>query len=448
MTSVRAESHSGNAGFAVQVLLGVALVSAAAVRCGLIFSLGAHHTDAGAYEHAEIAGHLARGEGFALRFYGEEAQPTGHQAPAVPWILSLCYRAWGMDTPQARAGFLLFNVALGMVGVAAMYGIGSMMWNRRVGIWAAFGTALYPPLAYTATRIQAVNWSVAWMLVTLGCVMAARRRGSVGWGVCAGLAGGVALLGEPVLSGAFALVWLAVFVAAMRERPRRWAAPLAICLFTGLVVGPWVLRNAAVHGRFVPIKSAFWYSLWQGNHLEGTGTDKLLPDEQVRRKLAWSWGFGRLEGDLARARAQADSVDTLLADEDRREIRRRGSEIEKMDWFRDRALRTIAEHPGHYLRMCGRRLWQMVWFDPTNPRSYVLPYRLCYLALLLLAATGMLVSVRHRPRLWHLPVLVAVGLLAVHALVITSARFRLPLEALLVLPAAVVPARIGSGRTR
>ena len=51
-------------------------------------------------------------------------------------------------------------------------------------------------------------------------------------------------------------------------------------------------------------------------------------------------------------------------------------------------------------------------------------------------AAGVVVSIRQpvKPREWMIPVTLSIAVMAVHVLIITSARFRLPLEALLFLP--------------
>jgi hypothetical protein len=229
------------------------------------------------------------------------------------------------------------------------------------------------------------------------------------------------------------------------RQPRRLGVVAAALLAAAVVLAPWMVRNTLVHERIVFIKSTFWYCFWQGNHIGATGTDKTMPDAQLRSRLAWSWGGATLEADLNAAREQAVSVDTHLAQESLAAIVAEPGEIEKVDHFKTLIRRDLSENPGLYSRLCRVRLGQMLWFDPTNPRAYVLPYRLSYLALLALATMGVGLSLSGRPAMyWQMPLLAGLGILVFHTLTITSARFRLPIEALLLLPAAVVVAALGA----
>ena len=59
------------------------------------------------------------------------------------------------------------------------------------------------------------------------------------------------------------------FVAAMRERRLR---PLLIaCLAAAAVMSPWIVRNAFVFGRFIPVKSNLSYELYQSQLLNEEG---------------------------------------------------------------------------------------------------------------------------------------------------------------------------------
>lgn len=428
-------------------LLCAILLVGVGVRVGIVLSLKTHRGGAGAYEHAAIARSLAAGEGFRYRFFSSQPHPTSHQAPGVPFVLSLCYRALGPGSAKANLAYLMFNVFLGVIAILAVYWLSSTMWRDTVGIWAAACFALYPPLAYDVTRIQAVNWSVSMLLATAALVVATRKNRSPRLAALAGLTAGVGILGEPILLAPFGAAWLAMMAGTCRrgfkdKRKVRLAGVAALLVAAGCV-GPWLVRNYVVHRRIALVKSSFWYVFWQGNQLQASGTDKLEVSQELQERLAWKAGLAGLEKEIAAARRQAASVDTTLTRTQLAEIASRSTEARRMEWFRDAALDVLAGHPWHYVRMCGRRLGQILWFDPTNPRSFLLAYRLSYLGLCALAVVGLCLAVRDRPVLASTPALMLLGLVTVHVTVITSARFRLPIEALYVLPASVALATLG-----
>jgi 4-amino-4-deoxy-L-arabinose transferase-like glycosyltransferase len=410
----------------------------------MIVAIRAHHTDAGMYEHEVIASNLASGNGFRYAFFSDRPLLTSQQAPAIPYLLSFCFRIAGGNTPAARLLFLLgVNVTLAAGATLAMWQLGRRMWNPTVGAWAAAGFAIYPPLIYATTRIQAATWSVCWLLIALALTVEACHRRNWKWGCLAGASAGVGLLGEPIIVFPAALVFLALAANSLRQ-PRRLGVVAAALLATAVVLAPWMIRNAVVHERIVFIKSTFWYCFWQGNHLGATGTDKLLPEADLRDRLAWAWGGATLETDLNAAREQAISVDSHLPQESLAVILAVPSEVEKVDHFKVLAKHAVSEHPSHYITMCGVRAAQLLWFDPTNPRAYVLSYRLSYLVLLSLSIVGVVLSMTGRGAMyWQLPLLAGAGILVFHTLTITSARFRLPIEAFLLLPSALVFAALG-----
>jgi len=209
---------------------------------------------------------------------------------------------------------------------------------------------------------------------------------------------------------------------------------LAVGAAMAITLLPWTLRNAAVLGRPVLIKSTFWYVFWEGNNLQSTGSAGAGFSPEFAHALSW-----RLSGeaDMNRARSTSHLIDDqAIPAEALARIRSRPREIDKMDWFREESIRTVREHPGHYLSMCAYRAFKLAWFDSTNPRSLALQYRLSYLLLLFLAVVGVLANLRHPPRQWLVPVIMTLAVALVHVLVITSARFRISLEGMMLLPAA------------
>ena len=137
-----------------------------------------------------------------------------------------------------------------------------------------------------------------------------------------------------------------------------------------------------------------------------------------------------------KARRRGVSVDSRLDADFIEQLQALPTEIERMDRFRSLALAELAANPKRYLRLCRQRLYFWIWFDLTNPRSYLWHYRICYLTLLASAVCGITLTRRSWSK-WA-PILVAAAALTmVHVAVITSARFRIPLE-LLMIPYASV----------
>ncbi len=405
--------------------------------------------DAGAYEHEVIARALAAGDGFRFNFFGDALQPTGHQAPALPMLLGLGYLLFGIGSAGGRLFAELVLAGLGVVGAWALGRLALEWWGRRAMALAMAGFALYPAFVYLPTRIQAVNWMIPFLLLTtLGFVRLEASRGDARaprrLAIGTGIVGGLGALGEPILAAPFALCWLLFAWRARAVRATGATAPalrpaLVVAAACALTLAPWMLRNAVVLHRLAFVKSSFAYVAWQGNHRGGSGTDKVEVPADVQRALAWRAGGGRgTEALLETARRQAVSVDAALTAADSAELLALPDEGARMRWFGTRLRAELTADPAAYLGVSARRLGMLAWFDPTNPRSFVLAYRLPYLVLAAFALAGVVLLARHgAPSGFGYWTAAALGLVVVHTLIITSARFRLPLEALYLLPAAL-----------
>ncbi len=196
-----------------------------------------------------------------------------------------------------------------------------------------------------------------------------------------------------------------------------------------LVIGPWLWRNWRVHGEPVFIKSTFGYAFWQGNNPASWGTDKVpkWSAEQLRR--AHDFTLAGMNRALWEARHETLYIDDIvLKPGDYREFQGL-SEPARSRMLGERALVFIRQHPQQYLRLCFQRLRYLLLFDETNPKAAHPFYRLATVVWLVLAVVGVFASRRHWHALWPLFTIFAVVMLF-HALTISSARFRIPVEAL------------------
>lgn len=428
------------------LLLGLVLLTLA-VRLAAILWLRTYLGDAGAYEHDPIARSLVAGEGFRYAFFSDTPELSGHQAPAVPMLLALGYALFGVATPMAKLFVQVVLAGLVSLGAGALGVVAWHWWGRRAMVAAMLCFALYPAFVYMPTRIQAVNWALAFLLLYFAGVVALREgRGTPRLAMLTGLVAGLGVLGEPILAAPFGLCWLWL---AWRERAA-WRLPALVAGVAALSVAPWLVRNAVVLGKAGFVKSSFWYVAWQGNHPGATGTDKLAVAPDVAAALAWRLAGGpETERLLDEARRQAVSVDIAITAADSAALRALPDEKARMGWFGDRLRRELRGDPSSYLRVVSKRAAMLVWFDPTNPRSFVFAYRVPYLLLAILGVFGLVALARNatQPAGWALWWYAVGGLLVVHSLVITSARFRLPIEALLILPTAFLLSRVRVWRT-
>jgi len=428
------------------LLLGLVLLTLA-LRLAAVLWLRTYVGDAGAYEHDPLARSLVAGEGFRYAFFSDTPAPSGHQAPALPMLLATGYALFGVGTPMAKLAVQIVLAGLVSLGAGALGVVAWHWWGRRAMVVAMLAVALYPAFIYMPTRIQAVNWALAFLLLFFAGVVALREgRGTPRLAALTGLVAGLGVLGEPILAAPFGLCWLWL---AWQERGA-WRLPALVAGFAALSVAPWLVRNAVVLGKAGFVKSSFWYVAWQGNHPGATGTDKLAVAPDVAAALAWRIAGGpETERLLDEARRQAVSVDVAISAADSAALRALPDERARMGWFADRLKRELRADPGSYVKVVAKRAAMLVWFDPTNPRSFVFAYRVPYLLLAGLGVLGLVAMLRQGAQpagvaLWWCTI---AGLLLVHTLIITSARFRLPIEALFVLPAAFFLSRVRVWRT-
>ncbi|MGC3966716.1 MAG: hypothetical protein QM775_04905 [Pirellulales bacterium] len=399
------------------------------------------------YEHGAIAENLLAGRGFSVWYLGTEG-PTSQQAPWVPFVLAGSYALFGVGSAAAIFAYQLLQCAAGAALVAGVLQLTRNLFPDRPGMaWAAaWCAALFPPHIYMATHVQASPWAALGVVAVLALVC--NPTAAVTWrrAATAGLLGGWLLLVDPITALVLPPALLQMFITARRQQ-RRTARTLtprpslvalqrrvfATCavfpLFTLLVVAPWLVRNYRVHGEFVFVKSSFGYALWQGNNGLSWGTDK-VPKPSVAEMLADHDGSPASQNRaLWEARHETLYIDDVLLKPDGYREFQGLSEPERSRLLGRRAKGWIEAHPIAYMKLCGQRLRYFLLWDETNPKAAHPLYRLSSVAWLTLSFIGLAAVRRHWPVLWPTAAAFA-GIMLFHVFTITSARFRIPVESL------------------
>lgn len=355
--------------------------------------------------------------------------PTAFRPPAYPALLAAAYAVTG--TADDRSRFLAGRVLGALCGTVLVALIGLLalrVWDRRTALVATGLAAVHLPFITVGGALLADGlFAVLVLAAVLAALTARDRAGAARWWL---LAATGALAGGATLTRTNGLVVLGVLALVVwgRPWPRRASlvAPLVVVAAGLLVIAPWSARNTAAFGTLVPVSTQSGFTL-AGTYNDLARTDPALPAK---------WRAVVVEPYAAAlSRVDLDEAET------------------------DRALRAeargyVREHPGYVLRAGFWNTVRLAGLQGADAERPVAPEigiggRLSDLqlhlfqGLALLALAGVLLgALRGRPRvLWVLPALLVLSMVLVTS---PNTRYRVAIDAFLVLPAAV--AVVGAAR--
>lgn len=332
--------------------------------------------------------------------YAVDGSPTAYVTPGYPLFLAALF-------PLSRATWFIGTVQALVSGLAAVAvaDVAQRAAGLRAGLLAGLAFALYPHLIFWNGYVLTETLYVALVVVAVWLADRAWTEQRVPLGGMAGLAFGLAALTRPIILG-FALALGAAGLLAARYR-RVALVGLAVL---GLTMAPWVVRNALTLDAPIVTSSESGYVLWQGNSPGATGGTRGYVDGVDFEPLDLPAGLSGVEADRI---------------------------------YRQRALGWMADNPARVLALAPKKLWNM--WRPTYEGSSALNQLVTlstYPVLLGFGIAGIVLLVRRRDVLGWLVLGFVAYHLVVHGLVTGMIRFRLPVEAVLVIPASVAAAAL------
>ncbi len=251
-----------------------------------------------------------RGYSFAKNWYPftPPNTPTAHWSFLYPLYLAGTYAITGYHPLTAR---LLQGAVGGALLCFLVYKIGRRAADENTGLVAAGLAAVYGYLIYYNAALMTETFSVVLILLTLYLSIELKENPTpmrwVGLGLSLGLA---ALLRQTVLLFApFLLVWLFM---ELRARGIRWWHFLLPVMIIFLMISPWTLRNYLVYREFLLLNSNAGYALYASNNPNlGTNWQNELVVVPVPEELA-----GQNEAQLDRALTKK-GIEFILADPER-----------------------------------------------------------------------------------------------------------------------------------
>lgn len=384
-----------------------------------------------------LARQLLAGNGFTFPVnwwpVTQAGEPTAHWSFLYTLYLAAVYGLFG---PQPVIARLLQAVVAGVLLPWLTWRVSQRVFGDKVGLVAAAISAFYVYFFYYAGALMTETFYIVSILWTLDCALRIAAAGPASfrrwlpW-VELGLAMGVAILLRQLFMVVVPVILLWLWLLARRHDRRlavsgtmllRLAASVAV---VALLILPWTARNYQAFGRLVPLNTNSGYAFFWGNHpIHGTNFISILPES-------------------------GPSYQDLIPPE------LRGLDEAALDQaLLRRGLAFVAQDPGRYALLSISRIKDYFMFWPSADSGLVSNVaRVASFGLLLpfmlfglLKARGVVAKAGRRDAAgsWLTPnaglALLAAFVLvytAIHLLSWALIRYRLPVDAILIIFAAV-----------
>lgn len=322
-----------------------------------------------AWEQGNVARALVAGHGFGSPFVS--SQTSAIMPPVYPLIVAFFFRVFGVHTIQSITAIHAFDCLVNALACVPIFLVARRSFGPRVAMWAGWGWAVFPYGIYFSA---AWAWSTHLLMLSLCWLLYLAQRMEcsprlwlwTGFGLLAGFAG----LTEP--SVLIVIPFLMVLAAFRLARDgKKWLLPGVVAsVALAATISPWLIRDALLFHRFIPMRDSMGLELWMGNNgsnLEWT-SDDLHPLHNARELADYNTG-----------------------------------ELGYMDRKAKEATAFISAHPGWYAQMCLRRagfLWFGYWSldrdylarEPMDPAN--IPFATC---LTLMGLLGLFLTFRQQP---------------------------------------------------
>ncbi len=435
-----------------RVLLAMILLTSVLLRVGVALYLGNSITEtrAGTYDQVSydaLAQRVADGHGFSFASdhwpYAHADQPTAFWSYLYTLYLAGIYALFGHQPLIAR---LIQAMVVGLLTPWLTYRIASRIFNEQVGIMAAAIVAIY---AYFIIYAGSLMTEALYIVSVLWCVDAGMRLAettvspverfpaSDGWpriflGLQLGIAFGAAiLLRQTIVFFLPALVAWLLWIAWRRGRASTMAAPVFVSgLVALLMLLPFVYRNYQVFDRIaMPNTNAGFTFFWSNHPIYGTKFESVLSD--------------------AHGKSYQELIPTELREMNEAELDRA---------LLVRGIRFVTEDPVRYIRLSLSRFPVYFLFWPTTDSSVISNFSrvLSFGLFLPFMIAGLVLAMKGLPMRWResdvnptfdhtiLLLLFVVVYSGVHLASWANVRYRLPVDAFLIMFAGYAISRVYS----
>ena len=322
------------------------------------------------WEMGRLARSIATGQGFS----SPTDLPTGPSAwapPLYPYILAGVFKLFGVYSAFSAWVILAFNSIFAALTCLTLHRIAERIYGPSVARATAWTWAVFPYAIYWPVRVV---WETSFttFLLSLALLLTLRMADKPPyrreWILFGALWGVIALTNTAVVSMLpFCLLWL---MWRLPRRPQQLLAAVLCVLTAALIVGPWLVRNYQVFGKFIFVRDNLPLEMYEANNDQSAGL----------------WTRDEHPGNNPEAMRKFQELGELgFMAEKQRDVRQ-----------------FICEHPGRFLRFTVERA---VYFWIAPPQATILAgYDLMisrhtnFLLAAVFAFAGLWLTIRNRKR--------------------------------------------------
>lgn len=217
------------------------------------------------YEEGRVARAIVSGHGFSDPLWSPSG-PTAWYAPIYPYLLAADFRVFGVFSKSACIAILVFQALVSSLACLPIFFFARRSFTEGAALAAAWAWVFYPYSVYWPIIRIWETWLAMFLVATLFLVILKLEGSSrLSHWIGFGLLSGFAVLLDPVLLSI--LPFLAVWALwKLYRRHMRWLKPAAGAVLAAIVtVSPWMIRNAVVFHKFIPVRDNLALEFRVGN---------------------------------------------------------------------------------------------------------------------------------------------------------------------------------------
>jgi len=363
------------------------------------------------WEVGKIGQSLALGHGISVE---NIPIPIAKFPPVYPLIVGGIFTVFGVySTASAVMLFLLQSIFSAFTATFLAF-LGRHFFGRKEGITAGFVWAFYPTsILYSVKFVWYSEFVVMLVLFLIIIAFGLKSLSLFTRVACLGGLSGLIVLTDSTMT-VYPVLLLLWMMYASKLTLNKWILSGIIWFIAfGICVSPWGIRNYLVLGTPAILKSNFGLELFFGNNPYSTG------------------------GGIDKERYQA--LDAL--DQEESDYYRKLSEHAYFGYLQKKALEWIRQNPVKFLQLSVKRIW-FFWgkFPSSGPgpwNRHTWKQVVWYVPIALSALYGILFCIGRRRDLIPIWLFLLIYPLPFYITHVQLYRYRYPVEAFLVLLAAV-----------